>query len=70
MRWVRQYEPEEESMGTVIDMRSREFVDLDRVADLLARLEWRLEEPCDVPGCSHDGQCCGARAKHLVPAAA
>jgi len=57
-------------MGTVIDMKSREVVDLDRVADLLARLEWRLEQPCDVPGCSHDGQCCGSTAEHLVPVAA
>ena len=70
MRWVRQYEPKEEAMGTVIEMRSREAVDLDRVNELLARLEWRLDEPCDVPGCSHDGECCGARDALRVPVAA
>ena len=57
-------------MGTVIERRSREAVDLDRVNELLARLEWRLDEPCDVPGCSHDGECCGARDALRVPVAA
>jgi hypothetical protein len=70
MRWDRQYELKEEAMGTVIEMRSREAIDLDRVNELLARLEWRLDEPCDVPGCSHDGSCCGAKGESLVPVAA
>ena len=71
MRWVNPLELEEESeMGTVIDMRSREVVDAHRVEELLARLEWRLDEPCHVPGCSHDGECCGAHDESLVVAAA
>ncbi len=57
-------------MGTVIDMRSRESVDLDRVAVLLARLELRLDEPCSVPGCSHNEGCCGVHGDSAVPAAA
>ena len=57
-------------MGTVIDMRSREVVDIDRVAALLDRLEWRLDEPCAVPGCSHDGECCGGVGEHELPTAA
>lgn len=57
-------------MGTVIDMRSREVVDIDRVAALLDRLEWRLDEPCSVPGCSHDGECCSGVGEHELPAAA
>lgn len=57
-------------MGTVIDMRSREVVDMDRVAALLDRLEWRLDEPCSVPGCSHDGECCGAAGEYDLPTAA
>ena len=57
-------------MGTVIDMRSGEVVDMDRVAALLDRLEWRLDEPCSVPGCSHDGECCGAVVEHGLPTAA
>ena len=57
-------------MGTVIDMRSREVVDMDRVAALLDRLEWRLDEPCSVPGCSHDGECCGSVGESELPTAA
>lgn len=57
-------------MGTVIDVRSRESVDLDRVAALLARLELRLDEPCSVPGCSHHEGCCGVHREPAVPAAA
>ena len=57
-------------MGTVIDMRSGEVVDIDRVAALLDRLEWRLDEPCSVPGCSHDGACCGGVGEHELPTAA
>ena len=57
-------------MGTVIDMRSREVVDMDRVAALLDRLEWRLDEPCSVPGCSPDGECCGSAGEHQLPSAA
>lgn len=57
-------------MGTVIDMRSGEVVDIDRVAALLDRLEWRLDEPCSVPGCSHDGECCGSAGEHQLPSAA
>jgi len=57
-------------MGTVIDMRSREAVDMDRVAALLDRLEWRLDEPCPVPDCCHDGECCGAAGEHEFPTAA
>ena len=57
-------------MGTVIDMRSREVVDMDHVAALLDRLEWRLDEPCSVPGCSHDGECCGAAKEHELLTAA
>lgn len=57
-------------MGTVIDIRSREIVDLDRVAALLDRLEWRLDEPCSVPGCSHDGGCYGMHRESAVQAAA
>lgn len=57
-------------MGTVIDMRSGEVVDIDRVAALLDRLEWRLDEPCSVPGCSHDGECCGSAGEHELPSAA
>jgi hypothetical protein len=69
MRWV--HTPfEEETMGTVIDMRSGEVVDIDRVAALLDRLEWRLDEPCSVPGCSHDGACCGGVGEHELPTAA
>ncbi len=54
-------------MGTIIALGSREVTDMDRVAELLARLEWRLDEPCCVPGCSHDGECSGAVG---IPAAA
>ncbi len=57
-------------MGTVIDMRSGEVVDMNRVAALLDRLEWRLDEPCSVPGCSHDGECCGSAGEHELPSAA
>lgn len=57
-------------MGTVIDMRSRGVVDADRVAALLDRLELRLDEPCCVPGCSHDGECCGSAGGSDVPTAA
>lgn len=57
-------------MGTVVDIRSREIVDLDRVAALLDRLEWRLDEPCSVPGCSHDGGCHGVHRESAVQAAA
>lgn len=70
MRWVLHQTLKEEAMGTVIDMRRRESVDLDRVAALLDRLEWRLDEPCDVPGCSHDGECCGACSGELAAVAA
>jgi hypothetical protein len=69
MRWV-PTPVQEETMGTVIDMRSREVVDMDRVAALLDRLEWRLDEPCSVPGCSHDGECCGVAGEHELPTAA
>ncbi len=61
---------EEDVMGTVIAMRSREEVDMERVAELLDRLEWRLEEPCTVPGCSHDGECCGAGSGVVLQTAA
>jgi len=57
-------------MGTVIDMRSREVVDVNRVTALLDRLEWRLDEPCSVPGCSHDGECCGSVGESDLPTAA
>ena len=57
-------------MGTVIAMERREVVDSNRVEELLARLEWRLDEPCHVPGCSHDGECCGACDGVAVAAAA
>jgi hypothetical protein len=69
MRWV-PTPVQEEIMGTVIDMRSGEVVDMDRVAALLDRLEWRLDEPCSVPGCSHDGECCGSAGEHELPSAA
>lgn len=68
MRWVNQ--SGEDTMGTVVDIRSREIVDLDRVAALLDRLEWRLDQPCSVPGCSHDGDCCGGHRESAVQAAA
>lgn len=57
-------------MGTVIAMERREVVDSNRVEELLARLEWRLDEPCHVPGCSHDGECCGACGAQGVAVAA
>jgi hypothetical protein len=69
MRWV-PHTHEEDMMGTVIDMGSREVVDVDRVAALLDRLEWRLDEPCSVSGCSHDGQCCGSAGEAHLPTAA
>lgn len=46
-------------MGTVIEMRPREIIDMHHVEDLLTRLEWRLDEPCVDPGCLHVGVCRG-----------
>lgn len=69
MRWVAT-DTEEEIMGAVIDIGSREVVDVDRVTALLDRLELRLDEPCSVPGCSHDGGCCGQVDRHELTAAA
>lgn len=57
-------------MGAVIDIGSREVVDVDRVTALLDRLEWRLDEPCSVPGCSHGGGCCGQAGQRELTAAA
>ena len=57
-------------MGAVIDIGSREVVDVDRVTALLDRLEWRLGEPCSVPGCSHGGGCCGQAGQRELTAAA
>lgn len=57
-------------MGTVIELRSREVVDMDHVAALLDRLEWRLDEPCSVVGCSHDGGSCVTDREPVLPEAA
>ncbi len=57
-------------MGTVIELRSREVVDMDHVAALLDRLEWRLDEPCSVVGCSHDGGSCVTDGEPVLPEAA
>ncbi len=57
-------------MGTIIEMPRRDVVDLDRVAVLLDRMEWRLDEPCSVPGCSHDGDACGTAHANVVLVAA
>ena len=70
MRWVRHCELKEETMGTVIELRSGQVVDPDRINELLSRMEWRLDEPCTVPGCSHGGVCCGAHGEIVVAMAA
>ncbi len=70
MRWVRHNELKGATMGTVIEMHSRGAIDAERVEALLSRLEWRLDEPCDVPGCAHGGESCGVHDEMFVAAAA